>query len=339
MASNKFPVLIAFSVISGSILTSGAPSKRVSRPKVSSQLHFYRLHFPDLTERAASSWGHVEFVYTPDPRWRYFNLTVNGEWQVRNFPLCASGGGQSENYYVDLGTKESAAIPEARYGYSITPGPQERMPASTEHAVIGMRDYIRQCGPRKYAPPERPAPLEGAPVEALACRAAFPNQECGRNECAPAAASNSLQWLNRKFHLGLADDDLSIDKMKEATGWTPDGATHGAWADRKTRYVESHNVPIDTKKLDRGKVREAADAFNRDCDVEIDTGNHVASVICMGESNGKWVLRVVSDLKQGQPGGTESAETLTFDPATSTVTGTPWANGSRVDNFVVECKK
>ncbi|MFH4263675.1 hypothetical protein WAJ43_22790, partial [Acinetobacter baumannii] len=65
-------------------------------------------------------------------------------------------------------------------------------------------------------------PLMGGAVSGGKCTLEkFPNQECGKFECVPAAVSNSLSWLNQSRALGIPAEKISIEKMKEVLGFIP----------------------------------------------------------------------------------------------------------------------
>jgi len=93
----------------------------------------------------------------------------------------------------------------------------------------------------------------GAFAQVLFCRSDYPNQLCGKNECAPAAVSNSIRWLNKTYGLEIDASKLDIEYWKKALDWTEGGLVHGAWARLKTRFVDDpkNKLPIDSTTENR----------------------------------------------------------------------------------------
>ena len=54
-------------------------------------------------------------------------------------------------------------------------------------------------------------------------------------------------------------------------------------------------------------------------------------------ANGKYAIDVAHDTSQGKAGGTKT-ETTTFDPATNSFSGGTFLDGTKLDQFVIECR-
>ena len=304
-----------------------------------------------------TEWGSVDFTFTGQEPIMYFNLTVNGTWQVQNIPVLSIEGvgvEQTMTYYFDLGTARGTNVTSLNYDYAFTPGILDTMPGVLKPAPV-VDDYAAVwSGFEGLMPPLGPAkPLIGgkAAVEKKCIHKDFPNQECEPNECAPTAVSNSLQWLNKKYNLGLATDKLTIDRMKIATRWKvpprrigcfidhsdnrPEGERNAWWEDKK-KYMEDNDYPITTERVT--DMNEVYKQFCRGQDVELQGDWHTDAVVGITDlGGGKFSIDVAHDTKQGQPGGTKT-DTITYDPNTNKFTGSPhFFDGSSFRYAVVEC--
>ena len=217
------------------------------------------------------------------------------------------------------------------------------------HAHVERQRYVLHTGVGghliTYSPPE------GALVAAAAAgdkttHKEFPNQEAGEFECAPVAASNSLQWLNTTQKLNLAADDISIAAMKAATKFSL--AAKGSpdnWPELKDAYLKSKSIAITTTRLDRLKLSEVEDAMKRGCDVELSVlrrvdgplvGHVVAITSIQKLDYGDYALVATHDTEQGKAGGTVD-EAVTYDNAAGRFKGPTWINNKSPDSFIAEC--
>lgn len=316
-------------------------------------LQFYQMDFNfDGTLYENTDWGSVDLFYVGQDPFMYFNLVVNGEWQIQNIPVLSGRGidvDQTMTYYFDLGNDVGEEVTSITYGYDFTEFVLQSMPVETDTAVVN-DGYVELWGGEQGGlMPElgEARPLIGGEVEGRAdakkhAHKNFPNQECGKNECAPAAISNSLKFLNTKHNLGLTDDQTSISEMKKATKWD-DGAPANWWETKK-KYMKDKNYPIVTRKItDMSKLAAEIDAGQ---DVEIretwkdkdgNTCGHVTCLIGITKlKNGKYSLDVVDDRVQGNDSaGTNKPRTYIYDPKTGNFNESGFI--SKFEWAVVEC--
>ena len=179
----------------------------------------------------------------------------------------------------------------------------------------------------------------------------FPNQDCGLRECAPAAISNSLMFLNAEHNLGWTADQMAIDATKLLTDWRPGGAPGHVffvpWWQTKTMLagMPPYNLNTDVLKDDGTEADriddfcEALEAIKMKRDVEFRIDGHVATLMGVIKSTeaGKTMitLTVAHDTVQGAPGGTRE-EVVLYDPATNTFTGGTWIHGKGEYRLVIE---
>jgi hypothetical protein len=170
------------------------------------------------------------------------------------------------------------------------------------------------------------------------------NQPCGINECAPAAVSNSLNYLNNKHDLGMSSASISIATMKIATGWSSGGApglsSPYPWWERKKDYMEDNDYPITTTIYKAAEVDLLflKDELKRGQDIELRVPGHVLMVVGIAkQSDGKYNIHVAHDINQGASGG-EVVEILEYDPSLGYLTrGGVYYRDMENSRFVVEC--
>src|SRR5262245_54917948 len=81
-----------------------------------------------------TEWGAVKVDYTGSDQILYFNLNVNGSWQVQNEPLLSGfGAGNREALEINfnLGNARGTNVASANVGWSITSSVLGSMPAIT----------------------------------------------------------------------------------------------------------------------------------------------------------------------------------------------------------------
>jgi len=294
-----------------------------------------------------TAWGALDFEFDVIEEIRYVNLAVNGVWRIQNVPLLrldlpGAGTGSVPTIRVnfDLGVPAGTVVPALSYAFVLAPTPLSQMPQGTTAALVTSANYVLSTcfaqSPILFNPPS-PTMIGGQQAAVAIQRKNFPNQEAGVNECVPVAASNSLQWMDRRHRLGLNAADISIAAMKTATGWTSAG-TAGQWWIKKNDYLAAKGIPITTANVSRS-IDALVDAMKRGCDVELVIGNHAVAVTGVTRlANGNYTVVVTNDTDQGNPDGRVS-ELLTFNTATKTFQGAPWNNGLGMGQLIVECKK
>ncbi len=310
-------------------------------------LQFCQMDFNfDGTVYENTDWGSVDLIYVGQEPILYFNLAVNGEWQIQNIPIISGRGvnvDQVMTYYFDLGNEVGEEVTEITYGYAITEDILLSMPTET-HTAIAADDYIIMSSGFGGEMPDlaEAQPLVGGKAASTVKHAHknFPNQEAGKNECAPAAVSNSLKFLNTKYKLGLTDAQTSIAEMKKATKWN-NGCALNFWEDKK-KYMEDNNYPITTRKmtnmddiikeLDAGQDIEIIESWN--------DGKSAHATCLTGATkleNGKYTLEVVDDTKPDELGGTSNPRTYKYDENTGKINETGFI--TKFEYAIVECPK
>lgn len=312
------------------------------------ELRFYQMDFNfDDKIYENTDWGSVELFYVGQEPFLYFNLAVNGAWQIQNIPVLSGRGvdvDQVMTYYFDLGNEVGEVVTEITYGYALTEDILLSMPPET-HTAIAADDYIVMSSGFGGEMPDltEAQPLVGGKISSTKKHAHkdFPNQECGEKECAPAAVSNSLKFLNEKYKLGLTDAQTSIAEMKKATKWN-NGCALDFWEDKK-KYMEDKNYPITTRKmtnmddiikeLDAGQDIEIIESWNN--------RNSAHATCLIGATkleNGNYSLEVVDDTQQGvEPGGTNNPRSYKYNPKTKEIDEAGFK--SVFEYAIVECPK
>jgi hypothetical protein len=316
-------------------------------------IDFYQMDFNlDGTIYQDTDWGSVDFTFTGEESIMYFNLAVNGDWQVQNIPVLSGRGvgvEQTMTYYFDLGTERGTDITSLNYDYAFTSDILGTMPGGSIAASVG-DDYVALWAGSGGQMPDLAVaePLVGGEVVDSSPHAHknFPNQQCGERECAPAAVSNSLQFLNAKHNLGMKADGISINEMKKAVGFVAGwGSPLDTWWELKKKYMEDKKYPITTRKItDMSKLAAEIDAGQ---DVEIQESwidkdgkktGHTSALVGITElENGEYSLDIADDTVQGDPTqGCENPRTRTYDPATGEFTGGGLID-TKFEYAVVEC--
>lgn len=320
----------------------------VSLPSVT----IYQTHLhQDGIETAHSDWGAADITFLGSSNTYYFNLGVGTNWPVRNVPVISFRGWEKpQTVTVNFKLTESGTpVSNVLAGFSWTTNLMEARPAGSNVFSVRPREVDTFSGTQGTNLFYRPATdLQGGSVRTWAsAKPVFPNQEQGRNECAPAAVANSLQYLNTVFALGMPDRELTVEKMKEATGWNEDGAPNtlltGGWAALKAEYMASHSLPIDTE-ITKDPVK-AMQALARGCDVEMDMMGHAAAIVAIADiGDGEYALTLSHDVRQAEPGtplnnGGTITEIVIFDSDNplffDDLFGSYWS--SDFNNFVIEC--
>ena len=339
------------------------PRCEPSRPGyMEPRLAFYQADIADAWYVARdTSLGYAELSFVGAERMHYFNLSVRGQWLVRNLPVNnveGPGVDQTVAYTFELGVPDGTPVRELPYDFSLTPCVLADMPRVEEDwAIVADRRIAVQPGAPFVEMVGTGSPgdegTEGGPAEDAEhthTNSGFPNQESDDRACVPTAVSNSLQFLNEKHDLGIDPDAIDIESMKEATNWGDKGAAGtGAWIDpdesrpegeqeawwqSKDNYMQANDLPISTVMTE--DFGDALDALDEDCDIEIEMHGHTAAVVGATRlEDGRYSIDIAHDTDQGDEGGT-TVETVTLDPATGAITGGTGTGGG-FNYLVIEC--
>jgi hypothetical protein len=300
-----------------------------------------------------SPWGEAVIDFTGVSDVLYFNLVVSGTWRIRNVPVLSRAGAgvaQSAGILFDLGVADGTDVTSVNAAWDLTTILLTEAPGGAATVGVGSRDYLIDSGTERrtigFALPapvlvgvEAAAALGSAQAGQKATLPNFPNQEAGKNECVPTALSNSLQWLNTTYGLGLNEADISIAAMKGVVGWTPTGANQQWWSKKRSRFKDV----LLTTTIPKFNVNEIHDAVAAGCDVELRSNNHVVSVTgSVPTGGGNYSLDLTHDTVQGnndQGTGAAGTQTVQWDAKKKQFSGAPWIEGRAADLIVKECPK
>lgn len=305
------------------------------------RLEFSQLDFElDSGVIPDSEWGDVALSQSGSPNLQYFNLTVNGSWQVQNVPVLPDQGvgvWQTVHMQFDLGVPRGNDVANIDYGYSLTLAPLASAPATTATAVVDPKSIVAASGIQGLSipPPSLAGPLAGRDAGSWNyLGGGMPNQPCGPNECVPAAVSNSVQYLNTQHGLGLSGWQTGINQMKNATGWSPTGAPAN-WPTGKSAWMAANGYPINTTPINFSQIQAALAAGY---DVEIDSKWHSAVVVGITDlGGGDYSIQVQHDTDQNNPGAGCQTDTITYHAATNSYSGSPgFFDGSQQDLITCE---
>jgi hypothetical protein len=308
-----------------------------------------------------SDWGAVDLSFPGSADILYLNLKSNGTWSIQNLPVLSIEGSyamQTQRFWFPLGVPSGNDATSIVYGVAITDHVLDAAPAEARSAPVGSVGYEVYNGGEDVTLHTAPAPAEavvGGPVAdpVQHKKQGVPNQEAGKNECAPTAVSNSVQFLNDKHNLGIDPAELTIDKMKTATQWKvpprtkacyiwhndsrPEGARNAWWED-KDAYMKAHNLNITTKMVlpkDIGTLIAEIDACQ---DIEAELNGHTVCVVGMADlGHGNYSVTISHDSNQNENPGGCITETGIWHSDTGTWSGA--LAGYGLNYFVVECPK
>ena len=310
-------------------------------------LNFTQLSFDlDGVWTNNTEWGNVDLTYTGQEPILYFNLAVNGAWQVQNWPVLSHNGvgvDQSLNFGFDLGVSRGTIVSSLNYDYMLTPTLQASMPAGSTPATVS-QDYQRNYSGFKdgiigtlLAPT---GPMVGGEVADLNKHAHkdFPKQGCGPIECCPAAVSSSLKFLKKEERIDIDDSKISIAETKKATKWETDGcwidagAGHNAWWEDKKEYYKDK---VTTKKVT--SMEDLISEIDGKQDIEIQMTGHTAALVSITKTkDGKFKITVSHDVKQENNAADCVEEEMDYDPVTGKLNGK--VTGTRDFLYaIVEC--
>ncbi|UCH78835.1 MAG: hypothetical protein JSU81_02475 [Candidatus Coatesbacteria bacterium] len=350
MKRKRLRTALAVQFVSGILIVFSSCTEDIEPPATNpynARLQFEQLDFTvEGMARKDSPWGSVVLNLMQPGEFPgsgpLFNLAVNSRWVIQNVPVLfdPQGGGKiiSYTYYFDLDVPYGTDVTELEYAFDLTPDVRATMPDDLRKGSVADRSFIMSSGVKgeKLVIGSPPEVEKGAMTEYWGHLGVdFPNQDCGPMECVPAAVSNSLHFLNAKFNLGMPESQMDIISMKQATGW--DNGCTGDWPEKKGEWTGTHNYPITTRtETDLFKI---LDEMKRGQDIEARSTRHCAVLVAIGRmANGKWVLYVAHDTKQGVEGGS-SIDKVIYDPTTGQYEGAPGFHGLPPRPFVIECPK
>jgi hypothetical protein len=335
-----------------SVLTNSTAAIFMPSPAMmGANLEFFQLNLEyDLTHEPYSDWGKMALTYVGYGQVMYLNVNVNGSWQIENMPLISrEGENVLQTVWLSYGLNVPPGTPVhmIQVGADITDVPRNTPPPLLATAQVSPMDEVIAGGiiGGPLAKQDKGSGQKGGQtVGDKHSHKDFPNQEAGKNECVPAAISNSLKYLKREFGLTVADARISIAALKRATGWGPGGCDKNWWKRKKDYAAE---FGIETRKLNPIDIEDVFSGIGKKYDVEMviknvvgNAGHCVAVVGAQKLANGNWVLEIAHDVKQGDDTQGTIVEKVTFDPnAAKIVDGPAWAKGKKVDYFVEEKPK
>ena len=329
----------------------GTPSNLFEFPDVPGEYNIYYNNYTyDGLDRRIRTDYSISVKFEGQPDVRYFNLVADGDWVIQNVPLITfEGTGEFQEVLMGFNLEDGDALTELHCAPSIDAAPITAPQASAVRMPLFEREVVINSGIDGGETPSEEAlstEIGGEVADWGSHGSGFPNQDCGAGECSPTAVSNSLQWLNDTYGVPADGKDTSIGAMKNATGW--DGTCGADWPDLKREYMNDNGYGITTDEypdpLDAGTEADAAacesalQALKDGKDVEMNGGGHTAAVVAMARlADGRYVMYVAHDTKQGEDGGTE-VEKVIYDPSAASprMEGGAWFNGGKLNNFVVE---
>lgn len=298
---------------------------------------------------ANSDWGSVDLGFNGTAGFQYFNLVINGAWEVQNAPINALEGltvSQSRSLNFNLGNVIGSQVTSVNYLASLDSAPLGSAPIGTPSlAAVARREVtVGGLGGPIGAIPSA-VPIIGKLPLFWAFNFGLPNQDCGVDECVPAAFSNSLKWLAP----GIPPGVTSIQGLKGPTSWVAPqkdinnnpipgtgGCPVGSWQGKGTALAP---YGITTRFFTPDKIDQLFAEINAGQDVELWGDHHAAVVAGLIESvDGTYTIVVKHDTDQGTAGGTKT-ENISYDPNTGLLTGGApgFFDGFGIRGFVVEC--
>lgn len=293
-------------------------------------IQFNQLNFNyNGTTSNNSDWGAANLTFTGNAAILYFNLTVDTTWSVENMPVLTTRGigqSQTQRFWFKVGPA-GTQVSTLTYGFSLTPGPSGK-PTATQVATVTpdtVTIYSGFSGGTGGGTPGTAGKQTGgvATVSTPKKHDNFPNQESPTNYCVPTGVSNSLQWLNSKYSLGMNPSKISINALAAAFGTTTgNGTERSTIFSKKKNYCQNkkNNLPITSRHVKGSHISEIVDEVKNGQDVELmvtwpGTGGKGHCVAVTGGTDlggGKYALLITHDSKQNQAGGTVD-ETAIYD--------------------------
>ncbi|BCW98607.1 MAG: hypothetical protein KatS3mg024_1434 [Armatimonadota bacterium] len=303
--------------------------------------------------QANSDWGLVKITYdwSAGEQLQYFNLVVDGRWEVQNAPLFTSSLSSSRNISINFSLGNVVGSPVERVQCLATVGTDwlMSMPSGPPAEVSVSKYAVTVGGVGNPGPISSASSWTGGKVADEAHNWGMPNQDCDVSECVPAAFSNSLQWLNRKHpSLNIPPDKMSIEGLKGPTRWEPPrvdskgypipgtgGCPPGHWQGKGDALKDY----VTTRMFAPNELSKVFQEMKAGQDIELVGRRHVAVVesIAVNE-DGTYTLEISHDIQQGMPGGT-TTQPLRIDPTTGKLLNSAYGfeKDESIYGFVVEC--
>jgi hypothetical protein len=310
-----------------------------------------------------SNWGQADLTFASPSSTEFFNLVVNGSWQVQNIPvmnLSGTSGSQALSFDFSLANSPGTIVSSASILAQLSNSPLPSAPTGTP-TLTNVNPLSVTIG--GLAGPIGPIPLAaaligGVPIAANgASNVGVPNQDVGVDECAPGAFSNSLMYLNNKFKLGIPANLTSVNGLKVPLGWVAPatdgsgnpipgtgGVTATAWQGKAnalsafvtTQFFGPNNGNGTTTGVN--DINSAINEMKKGEDVEVWGAHHAAVAASITQlDNGKYEINVEHDIQQGKAGGTVT-QPIIYDPTTGLLTGGApgFFDGAGLRGFVTE---
>lgn len=304
--------------------------------------------------QANSDWGLVNVFYdwNGGEQLQYFNLLVDGRWEVRNAPLFSSPLTSSRSISVNfsLGNAVGSLVETAQCLATVGTDWLVEMPSGTPTEVNVSKIAVTVGGRGiPWGPISAAYSWSGGQVVAEAHNWGMGNQDCEVDECSPAAFSNSLQWLNLNHpSFDIPPDKMSIEGLKGPMKWkapktdslgNPIPGTGGTPLDDWEGKRDALKAYVTTRKFSASELSKVLYEMKQGQDIELLGWTHAAVVESISlNADGTYTLGINHDMQQGTPGGT-STQMLTIDPATGKLLNSAYGfkAGDTIDGFVVEC--
>lgn len=260
----------------------------------------YRL---DGVSTELTEYGRCRVDYAGNDGPLFFNLSIGGQWRIRNAPLIDYGPASSVDLSFDLGSVRGSVVSDLTFGWSLTSTPG-LMPASTLFAPVTQASVVEHSGIQgeslktDVSPAPAPKPGDSA-TEWKAKHVGFPNQEAKEGECVPTAVSNSLKFLKKSKpgSFNPPDDEISREAFRLVTGYHYPIAANANWAQLVERHINQKRWPI--KQTEISSYQEILDAVKRGADVVVQGTGHVAAVQGITKlADGSYALDLAEDTDQ-----------------------------------------
>jgi len=321
-------------------------------------LQFYQLDFNlDGNITDDSDWGVAELTFTGSTNILYFNVVVNGSWEVQDVPVLSvegSGVSQTQRFWFDLGNTVGVDVTSLNYLYQITTSPLLSAPTGTSTtASVADDPYVIANSGAAPGFPTVPSSITMVGGEAADpvqhTNEDFENQQAGPYECAPTAVSNSLKFLKKKHPkamAGVEDGDITIEKMKGACGFVHNwGCPRDTWWSLKDNYMKNEKLPVTTRKFNATDIDKIGGEIDRNQDIEMEIHGHTVAVVGIKKlKTGNYEVTISHDKDQTDDGTGPGDGGLEVGPSEYNPTTGKWESGclkdyAGINYFVVECPK
>ena len=243
------------------------------------QLDWYR--GDGTIAQADSLYGQMSWSYNPDPTTtHYLNVNVAltsagpSSWVIQNLPLFAVDNGdfstRSEGTYfnlAELGLSAGDDLSQIYYTVAVDSTIRTTDPGATVTlAPVMTLERLATDAPGQSPDPgpfDDPGEPEGIKLDATPTKQNKDRDVRGVQEdtakCCAGAFARSIDWLNRKHNLGMANNAQQIyDDLIAAGVSKPNGsvsATNARWIDLKNKYARAQTGNrIVTKVWDPGDL-------------------------------------------------------------------------------------